>query len=112
MLMSLLKVLLTNPIKPKRLLRAPDSTVISQDDGAATLQIAGLFCGVCATRVEDSLAQLDGVETATCDLESARVDVALSRQVSAADLQQAVIDAAAAMPLRRAAERAARSVGL
>ena len=110
--MSLLKALLTNPIKPRRLLRAPDSSIVSQDGEAATLQIAGLFCGVCATRVENSLSQLAGVETATCDLESALVEVSLSQPVSDADLQQAVIDAAAAMPLRRAAERAARAVGL
>ncbi len=110
--MTLLRALLTNPIRPKRLLRAPDSSVVSHEDAAATLQVAGLFCGVCATRVEDSLSQLDGVETAACDLDSAMVSVTLSRPVSDGELQRAVIDAAAAMPLRRAAERAARAVGL
>lgn len=110
--MSLLNALLTNPMRPKRLLRAPDSTVVSNEDAAATLQVAGLFCGVCASRVEDSLSRLDGVETAACDLDSAIVSVTLSQPVADAELQRAVIDAAAAMPLRRAAERAARAVGL
>lgn len=99
-------------IKPRRLLRAPDSDVLSLDNAAATLQIEGLFCGVCASRVTASLNRLDGVESASCDLDSAAATVKLTKPVEETALRQAVVDAAYAMPLRRAAERAARSVGL
>ena len=52
-------------IKPRRMLRAPDSSVTSLDDNGATLQIEGLFCGVCANRVTNSLNQLDAVDFAS-----------------------------------------------
>lgn len=99
-------------IKPRRLLRAPDSSVTSLGDQQATLQIEGLFCGVCANRVAASLSGLGGIESASCDLESATATVTLSGAVEEAELRQAVFDAALGMPLRRAAERAARAVGL
>lgn len=99
-------------IKPRRMLRAPDSSVITLSDHDATLQIEGLFCGVCANRVTNSLNQLDAVEAASCDLETATATVRLSGPVDEDELRQAVFDAAYANPLRRAAERAARSVGL
>jgi len=99
-------------IKPRRLLRAPDSSVTSLSDQEATLQIEGLFCGVCANRVSNSLNQLDAVESASCDLESATASVQLSGPVDEHELRQAVLDAAYAKPLRRTAERAARAVGL
>ena len=99
-------------IKPRRMLRAPDSSVTSLDDDGATLQIDGLFCGVCANRVTNSLSQLDAVDSATCDLESARATVQLNGPVDEDELRQAVLDAAYAKSLRRAAERAARAVGL
>ena len=99
-------------IKPHRLLRAPDSRVTALDEQGATLQIEGLFCGVCASRVTNSLNQLDAVESASCDLESAQATVMLIGPVDEHELRQAVLDAAYAKPLRRAAERAARAVGL
>ena len=99
-------------IKPHRLLRAPDSRVTALDEQGATLQIEGLFCGVCANRVTNSLNQLDAVESASCDLESAQATVRLASPVDEHELRQAVLDAAYAKPLRRAAERAARAVGL
>ncbi|MCY3920818.1 MAG: heavy-metal-associated domain-containing protein [Chloroflexi bacterium] len=99
-------------IKPRRMLRAPDSRVTAIDEQAATLQIEGLFCGVCANRVTNSLNQLDAVEAASCDLESATATVRLSRPIDEDELRQAVFDAAWAKPLRRTAERAARAVGL
>lgn len=99
-------------IKPRRLLRAPNSSLTALSDQAATLQIEGLFCGVCASRVSNSLNKLDGVESASCDLESATASVRLSRPVEEQVLRQAVFDAAVAMPVRRAAERAATAVGL
>ena len=95
-------------IKPHRLLRAPDSRVTALDEQGATLQIEGLFCGVCANRVTNSLNQLDAVESASCDLESAQATVRLAGPVDEHELRQAVL----AKPLRRAAERAARAVGL
>jgi len=94
------------------MLRAPDSSVTALDDTGATLQIDGLFCGVCANRVTASLNRLDAVESATCDLESATATVRLNGHVDEQELRQAVLDAAWAKPLRRAAERAARAVGL
>ena len=99
-------------IKPRRLLRAPDSRVTALDDQAATLDVEGLFCSICASRVTASLNNLDGVASASCDLESARAEIKLSRPVDEAALRQAVLDAAIAQPLRRATERAARAVGL
>lgn len=99
-------------IKPRRMLRAPDSSVTALDDDGATLQIEGLFCGVCAKRVTNSLSRLDSVESAACDLDSATATVRLSAPVDEEELRQAVLDAAYAKPLRRAAERAARAVGL
>lgn len=99
-------------IKPKRMLRAPDSRVTELNDSGATLQIEGLFCGVCANRVSASLNNIDSVESASCDLESATATVSLNGPVDEAALRQAVLDAAYAKPLRRAAEGAARAVGL
>ena len=99
-------------IKPRRMLRAPDSRITSLDERAATLEIQGLFCGVCANRVTASLNKLEAVESASCDLESATATVWLTAPVEEAMLRQAVFDAAYAKPLRRVAERAARAVGL
>ena len=99
-------------IKPRRLLRAPDSSVTSIDAEVATLQIEGLFCGVCANRVANSLSQLDAVQSASCELDSATATVQLNGPIDEGELRQAVFDAAYAKPLRRAAERAARAVGL
>ena len=99
-------------LKLKRILRTPDARVTQFKDSTAELEIEGLFCGVCAMRVTNELNKLDGVESASCDLESATASVQLSGSVSEAELRQAVIDAAAGMPIRRAADRAARSVGL
>ena len=75
------------------------------------MQIEGLFCAVCANRVTASLSRVEGVQSASCDLESAMATVQLSGPVDEAELRQAVFDAAYAKPLRRAAERAARAVG-
>ncbi len=99
-------------IKPSRLLTAPDSHVTALDDQRATLEIQGLFCGICANRVSDSLANLKGVESASCNLETAQAEVQLSSSVDEAALRQAVLDAAIAQPLRLAVERAVRAVGL
>ena len=99
-------------IKPQRLLRAPDSHVIDWNEGGATLHIEGLFCGVCANRVTASLNKVASVESVSCDLESATATVRLNAPVEEAALRQAVFDAAYANPLRRAADRAARAVGL
>ena len=98
-------------IKPSRLLTAPDSRVTARDDHRATLEIKGLFCGICANRVAASLTNLDGVESASCNLETARAEVQLSSPVDEAALRQAVLDAVIAQPLRLAVERAARAVG-
>ena len=99
-------------IKPRRMLRAPDARVTTQDADSATLEIEGLFCGVCANRVTASLNSLAEVESATCDLTSATATVKLNSEVDAEELRMAVIRAAYALPLRRAAERAARALGL
>ena len=99
-------------IKPRRLLRSPDSRVTALDDQGAILAVEGLFCGICASRVSASLRSLDAVESASCDLESATATVRWRRPLDEAALQRAVLDAAIARPLRRATERAARAVGL
>ena len=99
-------------IKPTRLLRAPDSRVTELNEHRGTLEIQGLFCGICASRVSTSLNNLDGVQSVSCDLETAQAVVQFSSPVDEAALRQAVLDAAIAQPLRRATERAARAVGL
>lgn len=99
-------------IKPRRMLKAPDARLAAIDGQQATLEIEGLFCKVCANRVTNSLNQLDAVESATCDLESATASVQLKSDVSEEELRAAVIRAAAAMPARRAAERVATALGL
>jgi len=97
---------------PRRLLRAPDSQVTSLNEQEASLEIEGLFCGICANRVANSLSQIDGVSSATCDLERATATVQLSSPVTEEALRAAVIRAAAGMPLRRAGERVARAFGI
>ncbi len=97
--------------RPRSLLRAPDARVSSSDERGTTLQVDGLFCGLCARRVSSSLSKLDSVTSATCDLDTATATVQLGGRVDEAELKQAVLDAAIAMPLRRLVERVARSVG-
>ncbi len=99
-------------IKPRRLLRAPESRVTALAEGHARLEIDGLVCGVCANRVKASLSRLDGVSAVACDLESGTAIVRLHRPVPEDALNAAVQRAAIAQPLRRAIERAARAVGL
>ena len=103
---------LSHWIRPRRLLRAPDSRVTSLSDSEATLAIAGLFCGICANRVSASLNGLDAVESASCDLDGGTAVVRLRDQVDEDALHEAVLRAAIAMPLRRATERVARAIGL
>ena len=99
-------------LKPRRILRAPDSRVTAITEHEATLQIDGLFCAVCAQRVSASLIEVAGVSSASCDLESAVATVRLDRSVEPEALCAAVSQAAIAKPLRRAVERAARAAGL
>ena len=98
-------------IKPRRMLRAPDSRVIAINDREATIEIDGLFCVVCASRVTASLRKTGGVTSATCDLESATASVQLDGAVDEEALREAVLQAAVAQPIRRAVERAARALG-
>ncbi len=77
-----------------------------------TLHVQGLVCTLCARRVAASLNQLDGVEAASCDLDSGSAAVRLSSDLDAATLRAAVVRAAVAMPLRRMVARLAGGAGI
>ncbi len=94
------------------MLKAPDARLAGLEGRQATLEIEGLFCKVCANRVTNSLSQLDAVESASCDLETATATVHLKNEVSEEELRAAVVRAAYALPARRAAERVADALGL
>ena len=57
-------------IHPRRLLTAPRLRVTSEDEGRSKLAIAGLVCGVCASRTERALRDIPGVRRASVDLAS------------------------------------------
>ena len=57
-------------IHPRRLLTAPRLRVTSGDERRSKLAIAGLVCGVCASRTERALQNVPGVERASVDLAS------------------------------------------
>ncbi len=97
-------------LKPLRLLRAPRARVVALDADAASLEIDGLVCGICSSRVALALNEVDGVEDAQCDLETSTARVSLSRQVDADALASAVDGAVIAMPARRAIDRLAKAL--
>ena len=92
-------------LKPLRMLIAPRARVTLQGDDSATVEIDGLVCSLCASRVAAALGKVDGVEAARCDLETGSAEVQLSRPVDSSALAAAVVRAAIAMPIRHAIER-------
>ena len=98
-------------LKPLRFLRAPEARVVELQSDQATLEIDGLVCGICSSRVASALRSVAGVDDAQCDLESSSARVALNQDVDADVLVSAVAGSVIAMPLRRAIDRLARSLG-
>ena len=97
-------------LKPLRLLRAPKARVVELKPAEATLEIDGLVCGICSSRVAAALKGVAGVEDAHCDLETSTARVSLSRQVDADALASAVAGSVIAMPARRAIDRLAKAL--
>ena len=95
-------------LKPLRFLRVPEARVVELQSDQATLEIDGLVCGICSSRVASALRNVAGVEDAQCDLNSSRARVVLNRDVDAEVLVSAVTGSVIAMPLRRAIDRVAR----
>ncbi len=95
-------------LKPLRFLRVPEARVVELQSDQATLEIDGLVCGICSSRVASALRSVAGVEDAQCDLESSSARVVLNRDVDADVLVSAVTGSVIAMPLRRAIDRVAR----
>ena len=79
----------------------------------ATIAVQGLFCSICAARVQASLRALPGVQAATCSLATQQATVQFDPdRCDPGRLEQAVRDAALALPLRRLiAAAAGRSNG-
>ncbi len=60
----------------------------------ATLKIQGMGCSGCVNTVQEALTELDGVEKALVDLESATAMVEFdSNKVSISECKQAIQDA-------------------
>ncbi|MCY4619916.1 MAG: heavy metal-associated domain-containing protein [Chloroflexi bacterium] len=97
-------------LKPLRFLRAPEARVVELQSDQATLEIDGLVCGICSSRVASALKGVAGVEDAQCDLETSTARVSLSRRVDADALASAVAGSVIAMPARRAIDRLARAM--
>ena len=97
-------------LKPLRILRVPEARVVELQSDQATLEIEGLVCGICSSRVASALQSVAGVEDAQCDLDSSRARVVLNRDVDGDALVSAVAGSVIAMPMRRAIDRLARSL--
>lgn len=75
----------------------------------ATIAVRGLLCSICAARVRASLQALPGVQAATCSLATQQATVQFDpARCDPGRLEQAVRDAALALPLRRLIAAAAR----
>ena len=87
---------------PRRLFTVPKARVVEQSETAATLEIDGLVCSICANRVRSSLRALDGVADAACSLNSGTATVTLTDPaLDAATLARAVESVAILTPVRR-----------
>ncbi len=96
----------------RRLLVAPaiEGATASNEDGLRTYRLSGVVCGVCATRTEDALRFVPGVEVATVDLDASRATLRLApgATVDAPALQRALEGVVVGMGMRRRIERATR----
>lgn len=57
----------------------PRARLLSASQDELRLAVDGLVCGVCAGRVQSALAQLPGVASAECSLETGEARVRLER---------------------------------
>ena len=58
-----------------------------------TLTVDGMQCAHCKKRVEDAVSAIDGVESACADLESKKVTVVLSNDISDDVISSAITNA-------------------
>ena len=65
-------------LRPKNLLITPEARILSASDSEVHLAVDGLVCGICAGRVQSALADLPGVESAECSLETGEAHVRLN----------------------------------
>ena len=57
----------------------PRARLLSASEDELRLAVDGLVCGVCAGRVQSALAQMPGVASAECSLETGEARVRLER---------------------------------
>ena len=104
-------------LRPANLLVAPEGRTIALErapigaeaPARATIAVRGLLCSICAARVRASLRALPGVQTAACSLATQQATVQFdSARCDPGRLEQAVREAAIALPLRRLIAAAAR----
>jgi len=66
----------------------------TDSDSAISLNIEGMHCGMCVSRIEKALKEIDGVSEATVSLEENRADVKYdSEMVKSEDMISAVEEA-------------------
>lgn len=63
----------------------PRARLLSASQDEVRLAVDGLVCGVCAGRVQSALAQLPGVASAECSLETGEARVRLEHADADAD---------------------------
>lgn len=63
----------------------PRARLLSASQDEVRLAVDGLVCGVCAGRVQSALAQLPGVASAECSLETGEARVQLEHADADAD---------------------------
>ena len=68
----------------------PRARLLSASEDELSLAVDGLVCGVCAGRVQSALAQLPGVASAECSLETGEARVRLERAAAETDWIRAV----------------------
>lgn len=89
-------------IRPGNLRVVPRAYTETVTETTVTLRVDGLFCDVCATRVQTRLASLPGVESVSCTIDTERALIEFDpARVTPAELERRAESAAILMPLRR-----------
>jgi len=70
---------------------AATTAELPADGTKATLNVAGMTCGSCATKVQEALLKVDGVKAAKINLDAKTVEIAFdSTKTNAEKLKEAV----------------------
>jgi hypothetical protein len=95
----------------RRLLVNPTTRIESREGDVTVLRVDGLVCDtVCAVRTRDALTALPGVRSVAVDYDAGTARIEGAPHAAAA-YEQAVTDAVAGKPLRRAIEHIAQLFG-